>query len=63
LPLTRESARSLPGNWHELTPADVQRSKLTGVLLRAANQLRDKAGGQDVITELAAWDHLRSRLC
>jgi hypothetical protein len=63
LPLTRESAQSLPTTWRKLTPPDVQRSKLTRALLQAANQLRDKATAQDLIAELAAWDDVLPKIC
>ena len=63
LPLTRESAQSLPTTWRELTPADVQRSKLTRAVLQAANRLRDKATAQELIAELTAWDDVLPKLC
>ncbi|MGW4681303.1 hypothetical protein ACWEOS_22825 [Micromonospora taraxaci] len=63
LPLTREAAQSLPISWRELTPADVQRSKLTRAVLPAADQLRDKASTQALISELAAWDDVLPTIC
>ncbi|MGC4814801.1 hypothetical protein ACLQ29_30085 [Micromonospora sp. DT228] len=63
LPLTREAARSLPINWRELRPADVQRSKLTRALLQAANQLREKATTQELVAELATWDDVLPTMC
>jgi hypothetical protein len=63
LPLTREAAQSLPTTWRELTPSDVQRSKLTRAVLQEANRLRDKASAQELIAELAAWDDVLPKLC
>ncbi|MEV1321233.1 hypothetical protein AB0J14_34745 [Micromonospora arborensis] len=63
LPLTREAAQSLPISWRELTPADVQRSKLTRALLTAAHQVREKATTQELIDELAAWDDVLPTIC
>ncbi|MEV4763310.1 hypothetical protein AB0J89_11810 [Micromonospora chokoriensis] len=63
LPLTREAAQSLPISWRELTPADVQRSKLTRALLQAAHQLRDEATTQELVSELTAWDDVLPTIC
>ncbi|MFI5844760.1 hypothetical protein ACIA8K_34180 [Catenuloplanes sp. NPDC051500] len=63
LPLSRESARSLPTDWRTIEPSDVRRCRVTRTLVLAANALRDRATAPNLIAELTAWHDVLPDIC